>query len=260
MSSKSGLYNLSKHFHAQLFGLGFKPIVAAAFGNDCTVASFFNLAIRRVDDDHYNDPSNVPLARQLGLIWQLQGEIAEPAQRGLLLSKATALSRKLLANAPDSPPDMLNFISDGIGLMDWLVEQGQLPQAKTLCDEVTTVARTRRTSLPPASGETELLITLLHCADVDEAAQQPAEAQRKRAAAVQLSNQGVVDKTETNTRYWRMSSMLYWLSAMPLTEARAHADALASAVQAVANDPATEPSSAEVKDANALLARLKKSN
>ncbi len=69
-----------------------------------------------------NDPTNVPLARQLGLIWQLQGEIAAPAQRGELLGKATALSRKLLANAPESPADMLNFISDGIGLTDWLVE------------------------------------------------------------------------------------------------------------------------------------------
>lgn len=120
------------------------------------------------------------------------------------------------------------------------------------------MARTRRAKLPPASGETELLIALMHCADVDDALQQPAEAQRKRAAAVQLANQGVVDKPDSNTRYWLMTSMLYRLGVMPVNEARSHIDTLTTAVQAVGNDPATEQSTAEVKDANALLARLKK--
>ncbi len=230
----------------------------AEVGNLAGVPALLTQAAAIVERLAGNDPSNVTLARQLGLIWQLQGEIAEPAQRGVLLGKATALSRKLLANAPDSPPEMLNFISDGVGLMDWLVEHAQLPPAKALCDEATTVARARRAKLPAGSGETELLIALLHCADVDDALQRPAEAQRKRFEAVQLANQGVVDKPEINTRYWRMSSVLYWLGAMPVNDARAHIDALTTAVQAVASDPATEQSTAEVKDANALLARLKK--
>ncbi len=55
-----------------------------------------------------------------------------------------------------------------------------------------------------------------------------------------------------------MTSMLYWLGVMPVNEARSHIDALTTAVQAVGNDPATEQSTAELKDANALLARLKK--
>ncbi len=232
--------------------------IRAEVGDQAAEPELLQQAAAIVEPLATNDPSNVPLARQLSQIWQLQGEFAPPELRGVLLGKATALSRRLLAAAPDSPPEMLNFISDAIGLIDWLTEQKQLPQASTLCQETTTVARTRRANLPPTSGETELLITLLHCADVSTAVHKPVEAQRQRSEAVQLATQGAVDKPEPLTRYWVMSSMLYWIGAMPPAEARLQLDAFTRAIAAVANDPITEQSSAELNDAKALLARLKR--
>ena len=88
--------------------------------------------------------------------------------------------------------------------------------------------------------------------------QKPADEQRKRHEAVRLTAQAALDKPDPNTCYTAMLSLLYRLSTMPPAQAALQIDALTTAVQAVASDPATEQSTAEVKDANALLARLKK--
>ncbi len=205
-----------------------------------------------------NDPANVAFANRLGAIWQLQAEYADPATQGVLLQKTIDLSRARLTRTPDSLNAMHGFISDGIGLVDWLSEAKRNDEAAVLCSEVTTTARKRRTMLPANTGETELLITLLHCADVDDAMRRRDAAQAKRAEAVALSREANTQRPDPETRRWLMQSLVCWLDVMPPATAAAHLADFAAAIAAVAADPPSDIIAAEVADARTLLARLRK--
>lgn len=227
-------------------------------GHVAAITPLLNEALQIAETLAGNDPSNVTFANRLSAIWQLQAEHADAATQGVLLQKTVGLSRTRLASTPDSLKAMHNFIADGIGLIDWLSEAKHHAEATALCVEVTSTARKRHAMLPSTSGETELLITLLHCADVDDAAQRSQAAQVKREEAVGLSRDATQQRPDPETRRWLMRSLVCWLDVMPTAAAAAHAPEFAAAIDAVIADLAPDDEKAEVDDAQVLLARLRK--
>jgi len=200
------------------------------------------------------EPSNNELTQQQGVIWRLQAEDADDKTRGELLQKCMARSRRNAAAAPDSREALRELANDGVGLATWLLAHNQVPQAVAVCEETVGAERKRRSLSADGPGDTGLVRALLSCANATVAAT------AQRFEAVQVARAALAADNSATTRHWMLASLLWWLDALPVAEAKPHADELANAITALQPDAASEGNTAVINDANKLLARLRQRN
>jgi tetratricopeptide (TPR) repeat protein len=169
------------------------------------------------------DPTNDEHARWMTILWRAKAELGPATEAPALFERILEVSRRRAQLQPRSVVTLRELAVDLTANATWLVESDDRQnhaRAGAVCAEAVAVMQQKQKLLAAGTVDSDVALTLLHCAEVSSAIGDRALAQKQRQAAMDESRANA-SRTDTVMLAAYSTGLAAYLTDAPAAERRA---------------------------------------